>query len=413
MENWKRTIIRFMVGQIVSLLGSMLVMYTIMWYVTLSTQSAIMMTIMVLCTFIPSLIISPFAGVWADRLNRKKIMISADLMIAFVTLIIAILFFFEIRDIWIIFIISIFRSLGQSIHQPAVSAVYPQIVPQDKLIKIQGISQGIQSASMVIMPLLAGLLLATVPIEYIFLIDVVTAVIAVYILIMYVKLPKHNAELNNEKIKYFDDIKKGLKYVFSHKFILSIILFGFLFMIFVAAPSFLTYLQVARVFGDEAWRLSALETFFGIGMLLGSILISVWGGFKNRLVTYFISYIAIGLGTMLLGIPFNFFTYIGTWLIVGFFISLSNPILIGLLQEKVEPEYIGRVFSVFGLINTISLPLGMLVFGPISDFVDISLIIFLSGVCMVILAIIPLFIKWLMAEEGIKKEVKNEVKQGV
>lgn len=412
MENWKKTIIRFMVGQIVSLLGSMLVMYTIMWYVTLKTQSAIMMTIMVLCTFIPSLIISPFAGVWADRLNRKKLMITADLMIAAVTLLIAILFFFDIRDVWIIFIISIFRSIGQSIHQPAVSAVYPQIVPQDKLIKIQGISQGIQSASMVIMPLLAGLLLATVPIEYIFLIDVVTAVIAVYILIRYVKLPKHSAELKNEEIKYFDDIVKGLKYVFSHKFILSIIIFGFIFMIFVAAPSFLTYLQVARVFGDEAWRLSALETCFGVGMLLGSILISVWGGFKNRLVTYFVSYIAIGVGTMLLGIPFNFIAYIGTWLIVGFFISLSNPILIGLLQEKVEPEYIGRVFSVFGLINTLSLPLGMLVFGPISDFVDISLIIFFSGVGMVILAIIPMLIRWLMAE-GVKKEQNNEEeKQG-
>src|SRR5690606_15657048 len=173
--------------------------------------------------------------------------------------------------------------VGQSVHQPAVSAVYPQIVPQDKLIKVQGISQGIQSASMIIMPLLAGLLLATTPIEYIFMIDVVTAIAAVIILVYHVKLPKHKAEENNEAINYFDDIKKGIKYAFNHPLIFKILLFGFIFMILVAAPSFLTYLQVARVFGPEAWRLSALETAFGIGMLVGSIIITVWGGFKNRL----------------------------------------------------------------------------------------------------------------------------------
>ena len=104
MEMWKKTVLKFMISQTVSLLGSMLVMYAIFWHVTLSTQSGVMMTIMVLCTFIPSLIIAPFAGVWADRLNRKMLMIVADLSIAFVTLVIAILFFFDIRDIWIIFI---------------------------------------------------------------------------------------------------------------------------------------------------------------------------------------------------------------------------------------------------------------------------------------------------------------------
>ncbi len=124
MTPWKKTVATFMISQTVSLLGSMLVMYAIMWHVTLTTQSGTMMTIMVLCTFIPSILISPFAGVWADRLNRKMLMIVADLSIAAVTLIIAFLFFFDIRDVWIVFIISIIRAFGQSVHQPAVSAVY-------------------------------------------------------------------------------------------------------------------------------------------------------------------------------------------------------------------------------------------------------------------------------------------------
>ena len=401
MKNWKSEIARFMISQTVSLLGSMVVMYAIMWYVTLSTQSGIMMTIYVLTTFIPSILISPFAGVWADRLNRKKLMIIADLSIAAVTLLISVLFFMGIRDIWIIFVVSIVRAFGQAVHQPAVSAVYPQIVPPEYLVKVQGIAQGIQSSSMIIMPLLAGLLLATIPLEYILLIDVVTAIIAVVLLIWFVRIPQHAAETSKQEINYFKDIKDGLSYTFNHKFVFSIMIFGFLFMLLVAAPMFLTYLQVARVFGPEAWRLATLEAVFGIGMLSGSLLISVWGGFKNRLITYFISYIALGLGTIVIGIPFNFFFYVSMWAVVGFFVAISSPLLVGLIQEKVNPEYIGRVFSVYGLINSISMPLGMLVFGPISDFYDISLIILLSGVGMVIIAIVPFFMKNLI-KEGVR-----------
>ena len=401
MKNWKNEIARFMISQTVSLLGSMVVMYAIMWYVTLSTQSGIMMTIYVLTTFIPSILISPFAGVWADRLNRKKLMIIADLSIAAVTLLISVLFFMGIRDIWIIFVVSIVRAFGQAVHQPAVSAVYPQIVPPEYLVKVQGIAQGIQSSSMIIMPLLAGLLLATIPLEYILLIDVVTAIIAVVLLIWFVRIPQHAAETSKQEINYFKDIKDGLSYTFNHKFVFRIMIFGFLFMLLVAAPMFLTYLQVARVFGPEAWRLATLEAVFGIGMLSGSLLISVWGGFKNRLITYFISYIALGLGTIVIGIPFNFFFYVSMWAVVGFFVAISSPLLVGLIQEKVNPEYIGRVFSVYGLINSISMPLGMLVFGPISDFYDISLIILLSGVGMVIIAIVPFFMKNLI-KEGVR-----------
>lgn len=406
MNSWKKTVGTFMISQTVSLLGSMLVMYSIMWHITLQTKSGLMMTIMVMCSFIPSLLITPFAGVWADRLNRKMLMITADFGIAFVTLIIAVLFFFGIRDIWILFVVSIVRAFGQSVHQPAVSAVYPQIVPETHLVKVQGIAQGIQSSSMVLMPLLAGLLLATLPLEYILLIDVITAAIAIMILLLYVKLPKHEAEHNTYAIDYFEDIKRGIHYAFTHKFIFRILLFGFLFMLMVAAPSFLTYLQVARVFGDESWRLSTLEAVFGAGMLLGSLVISAWGGLKNRLLTFFLAYIMIGLGTIGMGIPFNFVFYIGLWGFIGFFIAISNPILVGLIQEKVDKAYIGRVFSVFGLINTVSLPLGMLFFGPLSDFVDISLIILWSGIGMVIIAIVPLFNKPLL-QEGLMQTKTN------
>ena len=401
MKNWEKQIATFMASQTVSLLGSSLVMYAIMWHITLTTQSGIMMTIMVLTTFIPTLILTPFAGVWADRLNRKMLMIVADLGIALVTLIVAILFIFGIRDLYILFIVSIVRAFGQAVHQPSVAAVYPQIVPQDKLIKVQGIAQGIQSASMIAMPLLAGLLLAILPLEYILFIDVFTAAIAVILLVFVVKIPRHQGENDSQVIDYFGDIKNGISYAFKHKFVFYIMLFSFLFMLMVAAPSFLSYLQVARVFGAEPWRLSLLEALFGVGMLLGSILISIWGGLKNRLLTFFLSYTMIGLGTVALGLPFNFMIYIAMWSVVGFFIATSNPVIVGLIQEKVDPAYIGRVFSVFTLINTISMPLGMLFFGPLADVINVSHIILAAGAMMVLISLVPLFNKKLLSE-GVK-----------
>ena len=408
MEKWKKRVTLFLTSQSISLLGSMMVMYAIMWYIALDSDSGLMMTIMVLCTFIPSLILTPFAGVWADRLNRKALMIVADLAIALVTLVIAILFFFGIKDIWIIFIVSVGRSIGQAIHQPAVSAVYPQIVPEDKLLKVQGINQGIQSASMVGLPLLAGFLLSQISIEFIFLIDVITAAIAVWMLIFIIKLPKHKAEEEKKEIHYIKDIKDGLVYAKNHKFVLSILVFGFLFVFLMAAPAFLTYIQVGRVFGGELWRLTYLEAFFGVGMVLGSITISLWGGFKNRLKTFFISYLLIGAGGIGLGLPYDFWIYIIVWGIMGFFMSLSSPILVTLVQEKVEPEYIGRVFSVYGLIQTASMPLGMLIFGPLADQMDISHVILITGIFMVILSFIPLFMKNLMKEGLRAPKIENK-----
>jgi len=407
MQNWKKQTTEFMISQTVSLLGSMLVMYAILWHITLSTNSGLMMTFYVLATFVPALLIAPFAGVWADRLNRKHLMIFADLLIAVVTLIIAILFIFNIRDLWIVFVISIVRSIGQSIHQPAVSAVYPSIVPKDYLLKVQGINQGIQSSSMIIMPLLAGFLLAILPIEYILFIDVITAVIAVLLLVTIIKIPGPKHESSASAIDYFKDIKAGFYYAYKHPFVISILTFSFIFMFLVAAPSFLSYLQVSRVFGAEAWRLSFLEALFGIGMLLGSLVITAWGGFKNRLHTYFIAFIFIGIGTIGLGIPFNFWVYIGFWAFVGFFISVGSPVMVALIQEKVAPDFIGRIFSVFGLIQTASLPLGMLLFGPLSDVFDVSHIILLSGVGMVLISVLVLFKKKLIAN-GLKDETDIE-----
>ena len=98
--------------------------------------------------------------------------------------------------------------MGQAVHQPAVLAAYPSLFPKESLIKVQGIFQAIQSGAQVIVPLFAALLLATVPLEWIMMIDVITAVIAVIMLIFFIQIP-HEKKPTEEPVHYFGDIKKG------------------------------------------------------------------------------------------------------------------------------------------------------------------------------------------------------------
>src|SRR5690606_38512891 len=132
-ENWKRNIILFLSSQTISLFGSSLVQYAIMWYITLNTKSGIMMTLYIICGFIPTFLLSPVAGVWADRYNRKWLIMLSDGMIALATLILALLFLMGYEEAWLLFVMAAIRALGSGVQTPSVEAILPQIVPSDQL----------------------------------------------------------------------------------------------------------------------------------------------------------------------------------------------------------------------------------------------------------------------------------------
>jgi DHA3 family macrolide efflux protein-like MFS transporter len=152
MGTWKKNTALFLAGQGVSLLGSSLVQYAIMWHITLTTQSGAMMTISILCGFLPYFFMSPFAGVWADRFDRKKLIMLSDGMIAAVTLIAAVIFLSGYSELWLLFAISAVRALGGAVQAPAVGAFLPQLVPQEKLTRVSGINSTLQSSIMLVSP---------------------------------------------------------------------------------------------------------------------------------------------------------------------------------------------------------------------------------------------------------------------
>ncbi|MGE5496250.1 MAG: MFS transporter [Burkholderiales bacterium] len=165
METWKKNTALFLAGQGVSLLGSSLVQYAIIWHITLTTQSGAMMTVSILCGFLPYFFMSPFAGVWADRFDRKILIVLSDGMIAAITLIAAVIFLCGYSELWLLFAISAVRALGGAVQAPAVGAFLPQIVPQDKLTRVGGINSTLQSSIMLVSPMLGAFLLSVAPVR--------------------------------------------------------------------------------------------------------------------------------------------------------------------------------------------------------------------------------------------------------
>ncbi|MHB1394015.1 MAG: MFS transporter [Clostridia bacterium] len=378
-NNWKKDIILFLSSQTISLFGSSLVMYAIMWHITLTTKSGAMMTISAICNFLPTFFLSPFAGVWADRYNRKMLIILADSFIAVTTLLMAILFLLGYDSIVLLFAMSAFRAVGTGIQTPAVGAYIPQIVPEDKLTKVNGINGSIQSMVMLISPMISGALLTMASIEAIFFIDVVTAAIAVFALTFLLKVPAHAKAQNPQATSYFKDMLEGVAYIRTHSYVKKFFIFCTFFFFLIAPVAFLTPLQVTRTFGSDVWRLTAIEITFSTGMIVGGMLMAYWGGFKNRIHTMTFSCTIVGICTLALGVVPIFWLYLLFMVITGVSIPFFNTPSMVLLQEKVEADFLGRVFGVMGMISSSMMPLGMLVFGPIADVIKIEWLLIGTG----------------------------------
>jgi len=178
-NSWKSKISLFLFSQTVSTLGSFVVNFSILWYITLKYSSGTFITILVLCTFVPQILISLFAGVWADKYNKKFIIMLSDSFIALATFIIVIFFLAGNHSLYIMYAATIVRSIGSGIQTPAISAVIPEITPEDKLLKINGINNTLQSVVALLSPAIGGVILGSLGIIYSLMFDIVTAVIGV------------------------------------------------------------------------------------------------------------------------------------------------------------------------------------------------------------------------------------------
>ena len=388
--NWKRTVTLFLGGQSVSMFGSMLVQYSIFWYLTLETRSGWVLALSIVFGMLPQAVVSIFGGVWADRLNRKVLVIAADGTIALTTLGLAIVMLNGYTELWLIYLTLAIRSAGAGIQQPAVAALIPQLVPQDQLMRINGIFQTISSAIMLLTPAAAAAILAQMSLVAIFFIDVVTAIIGIGFLMLIAVPTIRTAATAGQG--YFEDLVAGVRYTFSHALVRwLLVLFAIIFLLTVA-PSMLTPLIVVRSFGPEEWKLAANEIAFSVGMMGGGIAMAAWGGFKNRIVTMIVACVSFGVITVCLGLSGNMWVFFGFMLLTGWAIPLFITPSTTLLQERVEPEFQGRVFSIVGIVMAVAAPVGMIVLGPLADIVSVETLLIVSGLVTLVVTAVAVII---------------------
>lgn len=382
-DTWQYKLTAYMVSQGISLLGSSVVSLAIIWYVTLKTGSGSTIAGVTITTFLPQALVLLYGGVLADRYPPKRIVILSDSMIALSTLVLAIFFIIGIDSIGWVFFFNALRSFGTGIQLPASKSILPQIVPSEQLMKANSINTGVWSIIQLVSPGLGGLVMNLMAMQYVFLIDVVTAVISIIILATII-VPAYEIRHSNENTK--EGLMQGFRYTMDSRTLRSCILLYTVFQFLVVPASQLTPLLASKNVGGEVWVLSAIEAAFSIGALSVSLFMAC----KELHISHFkligLSSIIFGM-TMILLLPARGIVLFAAMM---FIMGIGSPLyympLITHIQENTEEAYMGRIFSYVDLFPSLAMPLGMVVFGPLAN-INILLPFVIPGVLLILLGV--------------------------
>lgn len=403
-ENWLRNFLPMFVGQIISLLGSSVVQFALVWYITKQTGSATILATATTVAIIPGIILGPFVGALVDRWNRKRVMIWSDLIVALATAVLAVLFAFNLTEIWHIMAILFIRSLAGTFQDPAKTASISLMVPKDQLTRLGGINQVVGGLLNTFSPALGALLMELLPIQGVLAVDIITAAIAILMMIFLVKVPQPKSISVSAKVSpkfLLTDVKSGFKYIYSWRGLLIIVLIACSFNLVLAPAGNLMPLLITEFFEKGAQELAWLEAAIGIGAILGGLLLSIWGGFTRKILNILVGLIGMSVIILIVGLV-SPNAYFGSIVLMGFFgvmNALANGSLGPLLQTKVPSEMQGRVFTVLSSLAQALTPVGLFISGPIADRFGVQTAYIVGGVLGLIIAGFGLMTKSLMTFE--------------
>jgi MFS transporter, DHA3 family, macrolide efflux protein len=385
LKRWQVPFFSIWTMQAFSLLGSQLVQFALIWYLTAETGSATVLAVASLVGLGPQVLLGPVIGALVDRWNRRLVMMAADGLVASATLILAGLFAFGQVEIWHIYALMFARSLAGAFHWPAMSASTSLMVPQEQLARIQGLNQLLQGALSIVAAPLGALLIAVLPMQGVLAIDVVTAVMAITpLLFIAVPQPRKTIPANDQTAKssVWDDLKAGLRYTLSWPGLLILMGSATLVNLVLSTAFTLMPILITRHFNGGALQLGWIESLFGVGMLAGGLLLSVWGGFKRRIDTSLAGLLLLGVVATLLGLtPPNLFGLaLGLALLIGISMPLVNGPVQAVMQAVVAPDMQGRIFTLLQSAAMGMMPLGLLIAGPVADRFGVQVWFILGGV---------------------------------
>lgn len=405
MDNWKRVFAIIWTGQFLSILTSSIVNFAIVLWLSLETGSAEVLAFATMAALLPQSVLGLFTGIFIDRWKRKRVMIMADSFIAFCTLILAVLFYFDLAKISHIYVLLALRSVGSAFHMPAMQASVPLLAPKSELMRIAGINQVIQSVCNIAGPALAGLFITMMKMTNILLLDVAGAAFACLSL-CFVFIPDPSHEERNSELHLWREAKEAImevrnQYGLSWLFLLSIL------ATFVIMPvSVLFPLMTLNHFAGNAFQVSLVEVSWGGGALLASALLGLKKYRWNEILLINGMYIALGLTFLFSGLlPVSGFIWFAVLTALGGVCgSLYFATFTTVIQSRIDPGVMGRVFSFYMSFSMLPSMIGLLSTGFLADSIGLGNTFIISGGFLCLIGIISFFIPSLISlKESFKR----------
>lgn len=378
------------IGQAFSLLGSQLVQFALVWWLTRTTGSATMLALATLAALLPQILIGPFAGALVDRWSRRRVMIVADIAIALATLGLAVLFWLNVAQVWNIYVLLLIRATGAAFHWPAMQASTPLMVPQKHLSRVAGLNQTLSGLAGILIPPLGALAIEVLPMQGVLAIDVVTALPAI-VPLLFIAIPQPARTITPEaagrKPSLWADMREGLRFMLSWKALMMLSVVGVMINMLGRAAASLAPILIMQHFKGGALQLGWWQSAAGAGMVIGGLILGIWGGFRRRVVTQMLALILDGL--VIIGIGLSPNEAFRLALVLIFFVGILEAIVMGvggaMFQTIIPPEVQGRVFSLLMSVSQGLAPLGLLVAGPIADALGVSFWYVLTGIMIAVM----------------------------
>lgn len=396
--NWRLLFSAIWIGQAFSLAGSALVSFALIWWLTETSGSATTLSIASVLGWLPVIVLGPFVGVLVDRWDRRWVMIVADGSIALFTTLLAYLFWAGVAEAWHVYLILFLRSLGGAFHKPAMASSTTLMVPEEQLTRVSGMNATLQGILTFISPPLGAFLLAVLHVQGILAIDIVTAALAVAPL-FFVHMPQTpgltpsgTKGMLTPPRSIVRDLIAGFRYVWTQRGLFLLFVTATVGILFVQPALTFLPLLVTQHFGGQAMELGWMQSAYGLGYIAGGMILSVWGGFKRRMVTSVVGTVGIGVGILAIGlVPSTAFPLaLAIWLFVGLTFPMALGPIRAIYQTSVPAEMQGRFFTLNDAVVRATSPLGLAIAGPLTDTLDVRFLWVIAGIALIVLALVRL-----------------------
>ena len=399
----------FWVGQIVSIFGSGIVFFVLVWWITDTTEDPIAISMATFTYFIPMIIFSPIAGIISDRYDRRKLILLVDSLQAFSTFILILFFIFNLLQFWILLVFVATRSICQAFHAPTANAIIPTMVPKDKLSRINGINFLFTSFVNVIGPVVGGFLLLFFTVQEALWIDVITFLIALIPLLL-IKIPRvKQLPEKHERDSFYTSFKEGVNIIHGITGLLSMMI-AFMILNFLQQPRGTLMAFFIKVdHGGTVLVFSLVSMAFNIGMFIGGITTSVKKNWKHKMRMIYFAYIIMSIGSILLATTptGNILLLMIYSTIIGVTGPIINSLYFTIIHLKVPHDKVGRVISIDTTLSFVAMPLGTLLAGPLANAIGTP-ILFLISALLVFITITMFYIFSNVRSLDIIKEIEIE-----